>query len=381
MRRSPAMPFGMPWALLLTLSIAPLATAAEIPAELQRSRLLVTLPENCPTPDAMAIDAEGNLVVTCPNFADPTQQPCLIKVTPELEVVHWFDMPVHPETGRAAPMGIAFGPDGDLYVVDNQNWATGNGEHGEINEGRLLRLRVRNGEIEDLTVVADTISHPNGVRVHGEHLYLTVSLLPKIEREDGLLVSGVYRFHLDDEGILLSNTLDDENLLATFVTYNRDVQYGADGLAFDSRGNLFVGNFGDGALHKITFDEEGNVTSNTIFAQTDFDVPVSDPDFAEKMVQAKMRSIDGIWIDEADNIYVADFSNNAVCMVDPQGEITVLAQNPDSDGARGELNQPAEPIIWQGKLVVTNFNLVTGPDKVNTAHTRPFTISYIPLPE
>ena len=344
MRRSPAMPFGMPWALLLTLSIAPLATAAEIPAELQRSRLLVTLPENCPTPDAMAIDAEGNLVVTCPNFADPTQQPCLIKVTPELEVVHWFDMPVHPETGRAAPMGIAFGPDGDLYVVDNQNWATGNGEHGE-------------------------------------HLYLTVSLLPKIEREDGLLVSGVYRFHLDDEGILLSNTLDDENLLATFVTYNRDVQYGADGLAFDSRGNLFVGNFGDGALHKITFDEEGNVTSNTIFAQTDFDVPVSDPDFAEKMVQAKMRSIDGIWIDEADNIYVADFSNNAVCMVDPQGEITVLAQNPDSDGARGELNQPAEPIIWQGKLVVTNFNLVTGPDKVNTAHTRPFTISYIPLPE
>jgi sugar lactone lactonase YvrE len=355
--------------------------AAETAAPLRGSRLLVTLPDACPTPDAMTIDAEGNLVVTCPNFADPKQPPCLIKVTPELKVVHWFDMPVHPKTGRAAPMGIAFGPDGDLYVVDNQNWATGNGEHGEINEGRLLRLRVRNGKVERLTVVADSISHPNGIRIRGDHVYLTVSLLPKVRREDGLLTSGVYRFRLDDEGIVLRNTLEDENLLATFVTRNRDVQYGADGLAFDSRGNLFVGNFGDGALHKITFDAQGNVTGNVVFAKTDFDVPMSDPDFAEKMVRAKMRSVDGIWIDEADNVYVADFSNNAVCIVNPKGEITVLAQNPDSDGARGELNQPAEPIIWRGKLVVTNFNLVTGPDKVNKGHTRPFTISYIPLSE
>ncbi len=370
--------FGMAGFPLILL-MAEATVRADVPKRLQVSRLLVTLPDSCPTPDAMAIDAEGNLVVSCPNFADPDQPPCFIKITPELEVKHWFNMPTFAETGRAAPMGFAFGPDGDLYVADNQNWTTGNGEDGEINQGRLLRLRVRNGKVEKKTVVAHSISHPNGVRVRDGHVYVTVSLMPKVKREDGLLVSSVYRFRLDDENIALTNTLDDENLLATFVTTNRDCQYGTDGLAFDSRGNLFVGNFGDGSLHKLTFDAAGNVTSNTIFAKTDFDTPMDHPRFREKMVRAKMRSVDGIWIDEDDNIYVADFSNNAVCRVDPEGNITVLAQSPDTDGADGGLDQPAEPIIWQGKLVVTCFDMVVGEDKVNTGHDAPHTIVYIPL--
>ena len=40
-----------------------------------------------------------------------------------------------------------------------------------------------------------------------------------------------------------------------------------------------------------------------------------------------MRTTDGICRDEEDNIYVADFSNNAVAKVAPCGKITVLAQN------------------------------------------------------
>jgi len=364
--------------LMLLLAASP-AAGVEVPEHLQVSRLLVTLPDSCPTPDGMAIAPNGNLAVSCPNFADPSQPPCFIQVTPELEVKHWFTMPTFEETGRAAPMGFAFGPDGDLYVADNQNWATGNGEHGEINQGRLLRLRVRNGEVVRKTVVAHSISHPNGVRVRDGHVYVTVSMMPKVQRDDGLLTSGVYRFRLDDENIALTNTLDDDNLLASFVTTNRDVQYGLDGLDFDSQGNLFLGNFGDGSLHKLTFDDEGNVASNTIFAQTDFDTPMDHPRFREKMVRAKMRSIDGIWIDENDYIYVADFSNNAVCRVDPEGNITVLAQSPDTDGADGGLDQPAEPIIWQGKLVVTCFDAVVGKDKVNTGHDAPHTIAYIPL--
>jgi len=38
------------------------------------------------------------------------------------------------ETGHAYPMGIAFGPDGDLYVCDNQNWPTGNGQAGSAGQ-------------------------------------------------------------------------------------------------------------------------------------------------------------------------------------------------------------------------------------------------------
>jgi sugar lactone lactonase YvrE len=343
----------------------------------QASQLLVALPDYCPTPDGMAVDAAGNLVVACPNFADTEQPGCLIKIDTELNVTKLGDVPPLPETGKAHPMGIAFGPGGNLFVCDNQNWPTGNGEHGEINQGRILRLKLGNDGIRGTRVVAQGISHPNGVRVYDGQVYVTVSMLPKVQREDGLLVSAVYRFDVDDEGIQVSNTLEDENLLVHIVTRNRDCQYGADGLAFDRQGNLFVGNFGDGALHKVTFDEQGNVTGQSVFAKTDFNTPLESPDFATRMIAAKMRTTDGICIDEHDNIYVADFSNNAVCKVNPRGRITVLARSPDNDGSNGELDQPGEPILWNGKLVVTCFDMVTGPDKVNTGHDKPYTLTWI----
>ena len=343
----------------------------------QSSQLLAVLPDFCPTPDGMAIDSCGALVVACPNFADTSFPGCVIRLSPSGKVEKWFDVPPLADTGKAFPMGIAFGSDGDLFVCDNQNWPTGNGERGEINQGRLLRLKIGEGGIEKTTVVAQGISHPNGVRIRDGQAYVTVSMLPKVKRADGLLTSAVYRFDVDAEGIELTNALDDPNLLVSFVTRNPDCQYGADGLAFDSKGNLFVGNFGDGALHKVTFDAEGNVAASCVFAKTDFDTPMSSPQFAKDMTKGKMRTTDGICIDKSDNIYVADFSNNAVCRVDPEGNITVLAQSPDCDGSKGGLDQPGEPILWQGKLVLSCFDIVTGPDKVNTGHDRPFTLAWI----
>mgnify|MGYP000031207912 CR=1 FL=1 len=38
-----------------------------------------------------------------------------------------------------------------------------------------------------------------------------------------------------------------------------------------------------------------------------------------------MRTTDAICVDEYDTIYVADFSNNAICVVSPEGEVRVLA--------------------------------------------------------
>lgn len=372
----------MAWltALVLCAASAQRGFGADTPQP-GTSRLLVTLPDYCPTPDGMAVDSAGNLIVACPNFADPTQPACLIKIDAQLHVSKWFEMPVMAETGRACPMGIAFGPDGDLYVCDNQNWATGNGIDGELNQGRVLCVHIQDGRPVSTTVVASGLSHPNGVRVRGDRLYVTVSMLPKIKRADGLLVSGVYCFGLGDRLVKVTNTLADPHLLFTIVTRNRDCQYGADGLAFDSQGNLLVGNFGDGALHKITFDDQGKVTREQVFVQTDFQVPMSDQEFAAKMTRAAMRTTDGICIDERDNVYVADFSNNAVCRVDPSGSITVLAQSPDCDGSQGGLDQPGEPIWWNGKLVVTCFDVVTGPDKVNTRHDRPYTIAFLELEE
>jgi sugar lactone lactonase YvrE len=357
-------------------------------SDLRNAQLFVTLPEYAVTPDGMAIAPDGDLVVACPNYASyapgsnrPSVAACLIKIDKHGQVRKWVEIPVLAETGRACPQGLAFGPKSELYVVDNQNWAAGNGANGEINQGRILRLVIKDDRIVESAVVAKGISHPNGIRYHKGYLYVTVSMLPKVKRPDGLMTSAVYRFPQDGREIEVANTLEDKNLLASFVTENRYTQYGLDGIVFDSKGNLFVGNFGDGVISKIVMDAQGHIVSNTIFARTNFNTSLDPkaPGFLAQAMNSKLRTTDGICIDSHDNLYVADFSNNAIAKVTPAGVVSVLAQNGDSDGRRGELNEPGEPIVWNGRLIVSNFNAVVGPDKVSSKHTSPATMSVVKL--
>ncbi len=328
---------------------------------MQNPKLFAKLPEYVSTPDGMAIDAEGNLVLACPNYADPSLPGCLMKFDRlTRKATKWVDVPVSPETGYAFPMGIAFGPDGDLYVVDNQGWS---GKPELVFKGRILRLRIRDNTVVKTTVVAHGMEHPNGMRINRNHLYVTQSVMTRVKDPSGLMVSCVYRFRLDDENVAITNTLEDPNLFTTFLTHNLEIQYGADGIEFDKSGNLYVGNFGDGAVHKITFHDDGTARGNTVWAK--------DP--------SQLTSTDGMIIDSEGNIYVADFCANAVARVAPNGRVTRIAQSPDSDGLHGELDQPGEPCIWQGKLVVTCFDLVTGPQMVNTAHEMPATLSELEL--
>lgn len=54
--------------------------------------------------------------------------------------------------------------------------------------------------------------------------------------------------------------------------------------------------------------------------------------------------------DENGNLYIADFCANAIVKVTKDGYVSRLAQSPDCDGLDGGLDQPGEPIIYDGKL-------------------------------
>lgn len=325
------------------------------------SKLFCTLPEYICTPDGMEIDQYGNLVLSCPNFADDTMSGCVVKIDNNKKVTKWFDVPVHPETGVARNMGIAFDEEWNVYLCDNQGWC----EKPEVLfKGRVLKLTVDDeGNILKSTVVAKNMEHPNGIRIKDGYMYVTQSYLHPIKREDGKLVSGVYRFPLDAEEIDVTNTLEDPNLFATFVTQNAECQYGADGIAFDKQGNLYVGNFGDGEVYKLTFNEDGSLQSNCSFAK---DI-------------MKLQSTDGMIFDEKENLYIADFCANAIIKITPDGEVDRIAQSPDCTGLEGGLDQPGEPIIWNGKIIASCFDLVTGPGKVNTGHEMPATLAELQL--
>ena len=322
-------------------------------------KLFAILPDYVTTPDGMAIDAEGNLILACPNYAGGAPG-CIVKIDRDKNIRKWFDVPVREDTGMAAPMGIAFGPDGDLYVCDNQGWS---GREELMFKGRILRLRIDGDRVVETTVVANNMEHPNGMRIRDGYVYVTQSCLSRVADPSGKLVSCVYRFALDDAGIEITNTLADKNILTTFLTQNPACQYGVDGIEFDKNGDLLVGNFGDGAVWRVRFNEDLSVKEQFVWAQ--------DP--------AQLKSTDGMILTDDGNLYIADFCDNAVVRVSPDGTVCRIAQSPDCDGLDGGLDQPGEPIYWNGRLVLSCFDLVTDETKVNTAHELPATMSQLIL--
>lgn len=328
---------------------------------MRETKLFSVLPDYVCTPDGMAIDRHGNLVLSCPNYARDDFSGMVLRVDRQGKAEKWFDVPVHPDTGVARNMGIAFDGDWNIYLCDNQGWS----EREEfLYKGRILKLKVTDeGEILETVVVADGMEHPNGIRIRDGYMYVTQSYLHPEKREDGKLVSCVYRFGLDEKDVHVTNTLADPNIFASFVTQNPACQYGADGIVFDRDGNLYVGNFGDGAIYRLTFNEDGSLKENRLFAQD----------------SANLQSTDGMIFDEKGNLYIADFCANAIAKVTPDGKVERIAQSPDCTGVDGGLDQPGEPIVWDGRLIISCFDLVTGPDKVNTKHEMPATLVQMEL--
>jgi len=315
-------------------------------------RVLVTLPDSCNTPDGMCLLPSGDIILSVPNVNDRTQEAVLMRITPDNRAEFFYKMPPGPKTGKAFPMGICVAPNGDLYVADCQ-WF-----EGPENESRVLRIPVKDGKPQEAVVVATGFVIANAVAVRDGYLYVTDSILMPDTKP---LTSGVLRLKLGEENVTLTKPLiDDPHLVATLPTKNEKVAIGADGMTFDDAGNMYIGNFGDGIVHKFTFGPDGKATGS-VFARSD-----------------EMRSADGLFYDkETKQIIVADYMANAIRAVSLDGAVRTLESNPDG-APKGALDAPCEALVRKGEVIVSNMNMPFG-DSVNKTFERPAVLSVFPL--
>ncbi len=342
-------------AVVISLALVEGSTAyanTEAVESLFTSKLFSNLPDSCPTPDAFAIAPDGALTLSCPNFANQngSKPGTLLRLSPEGEVSSVGVLLDSNNQNNIRPMGLAYAPDGSLFIADNQG----------KNKGRLLRVTFVDGQIDKTEVVAKGMSSPNGLRYYDGALYLTQLQLPKVKGPH--ISSGIYRFNENDRNINVSSDGSSPNLIFLDQTQNVDRKFGLDGLVFDSKGALYATNLGDGIVYKLTLNLEGKVVAREIYATVHNSI-----------------GPDGMAIDSEGNLYLAGFITNQVIKIDTKRNVSVLAKYPDNDGSNGQLDQPADLIVYQEKLIISNFDLMKGKGITNKGHSKPYTISYIEL--
>ncbi|MBE0536570.1 MAG: hypothetical protein IH624_12965 [Phycisphaerae bacterium] len=329
------------------------ATQETASVGLKKPQVLVELPDYCNTPDGMALYPDGSFLLSICNYNDPTPGAFIMKISADNKISKFFVPPPHPETERTGPMGICIAPSGDVYYADNQ-FSPDTPQHS-----RLMRIIVKDGVPQEAVTVVSGMNVANAVVIRGDYVYVSETILVP---DSDPLISGIFRFKLGEENIQLQTPLEeDPHLIGTIKTYT-PIGYGADGLCFDDQGNLYCGNFGDGTIHRLTFDAAGAVTSNSIWVK-----------------DKQIKSADGLFFDAKDQrIIVADLVQNAVHFVYLDGRVETLAKNGDTDGADGSLDEPCEAIRRGDEIIISNMDWPFE-GIVNTTWDKPYTLSVVQL--
>jgi len=310
----------------------------------------IELADQYNSPDGMALDKEGNIYLACPNANDSTQGSFILKIDKDDKVSEVVKLPEHPDTKKpCGPLGIDVGPDGNLYVADNQSFTTP--EH----KSRLLRVVMKGGKAEKVEVLVTGFIMANAVACHGDAVYVTESKFSTDPTPP--MRSGVYRFKLAEldpaKPLALKPGGDDPHVCARMTTRNMK-WVGANGMAFGADGTMYVCNFGDAKVESYTFDAEGRLRWHALVAMRD-----------------GMLCCDGMKVHpKTGELFVADFLGNAVHRINPRsGRVTTIAKNGNTDGRGGLLDRPSEPCVRGGKLYVANIDLPLAGNRFDKPHT------------
>jgi len=326
-------------------------------ANIAKPTIAVNLPEMYNTPDGMTVDPKtSNIILSVPNINDPNYPAVMLSISPTDEITEIVKLPVHPDTKRAIPLGVAVGSDGNLYISDSQGFVT------DAHKSRVYRVVMKDGKAEKVEIVVTGLVMANGLVSHGDMIYVCDS---KIDPNTYPVPSGVYGFKISELSgdkpyrvqpyvTAGSLVLADPHLAIHFTTKNKDWQVGANGLGFDNAGNMVVCNFGDAQLILGKMDPDGKVVSQKVVAKGQ-----------------GMKSCDGLSVDrKTGDVYVADFLGNAIHRVNlATGRVTTIAKNGNTDGTGGLLDRPSEPCVRDGKVYVSNIDLPLAGNTYDKPHT------------
>lgn len=333
--------------------------------EKYRPKLFKQFGDHVNVPDGMAQDKAGNLFLSAPNYVDKSYPGAILKMCKRTGKWSVFVTAlIHPETGRGAPMGMEFAEDGNLYYCDNQYFSDKN------YKSRIMRVVIdKNGEPLKIEPVVENVKLANAIRVRGNAIYFTDTFFDV----EGKNLGGVYRVPIsafkDRPARLLPKAQWAQDPYCLGVTETTPLPHrkdaaAADGMCFDKAGNIYTGNFGDGHFYILRLKADGS-----------YEPP------ATLLNDTKLLPcVDGIcYYEKKDWIIITDSERNAVLYWDIKaGKLGTLWMNDNTDGADGLLDQPCEPIIWNGKLVVVNFDM-SFPGLKNTKNDDVHTLSVIDL--
>jgi sugar lactone lactonase YvrE len=369
------------FALLLALPI--LLHAAEPVTQPFKA---IILPEGMTHPDGMTVKpATGDIILACPVIGDKGNA-WLLRIDADDKVSKYFELPAYPETGRVTPLGIAFGPDGNLYIADSQCLG-GNPNH----KSRILRVVHQNGQPVRCETVATGIVQANGLEIHNGKVYVAETQIdPSIVEMP--MTSGVFCFNISElhpeqigqvptrqtivrgrpVSVAVSSSRlhvlpygNDPHFIFRFQTSdkerNGEWKVGANGIGLAKDGTLYVANFGDKKIIEVKLAAPGG----RVISHRDCNDGTG-----------PHESVDGLKVCPKGYIFFADYVGNAVCVMNPKnGKTIVLAKNalnPNTEQkTAGALDRCSEVCLRGSKLYVSNIDLET-PD-------APHTISVINL--
>jgi sugar lactone lactonase YvrE len=310
--------------------------------------------------EGLTNDDQGNLYV--PGRTPGNGLPCPVwRVpidNPSLTIVGL--VPAPSATTQCAPSGLAFGPDGKLYVTETD---------------RIYRFTPSTSSPPTGDLFASGVPGTNGLAFDRNGVLWTVDGTTGQGRvwkitADGTVTEAFRVQPMANEVNLVSGTggvgrdvrsLGPGTITVTPTSRNAANTLGsqplvANGVLFDRFGSMFVADTARGAIWRVRFHHDGSIASrmgcDTTFTPNTLcldSVVVAHP---------YLEGADGFVMDVAGNIWVDANERNAVVVVTNSGRVIELFRNPPDSGTKlrntGPLETPTSPVLAGHRFCTSN---------------------------